>query len=207
MSASATRQGAAAICPDHFIKWLEGCAKEAGRRTSRSVRVPRIVRPVPALDPVGLSGRTSGIVDDRGRRRGRQPVGRCQLGRAADRGRRAARWTVWRCASEIFRRHSPWRTPDGRLRRGPIFSHPWSGGLSRIGKDDDVVLVGTGLTMVDVVLDLHSRGHRGRITAVSARPGAKTVIVCSDRSVRWFMIASISGASWAWPPGRLPPRN
>lgn len=48
-------------------------------------------------------------------------------------------------------------------------ANPWSGGLSRIGPDDSVVLLGTGLTMVDVVLDLQAKGHRGTVTAVSRR--------------------------------------
>lgn len=40
-------------------------------------------------------------------------------------------------------------------------------GLGEIGSDDAVVIVGSGLSMVDVVLGLQARGHRGRITVVS----------------------------------------
>lgn len=39
--------------------------------------------------------------------------------------------------------------------------------LARIRIDDDIVVVGSGLSMVDVVLGLDAREHRGRITAVS----------------------------------------
>ena len=61
------------------------------------------------------------------------------------------------------------RPQTGDSGEAHYIANPWSGGLAHIGKDDSVVLVGTGLTMVDVVLDLHSRGHRGKITAISRR--------------------------------------
>lgn len=49
-------------------------------------------------------------------------------------------------------------------------ANPWEvGALDRIGPTEPVVLVGTGLTMVDVVLDLRSRGHRGLLTGLSRR--------------------------------------
>ncbi|MFG1921332.1 FAD/NAD(P)-binding protein [Cryptosporangium sp. NPDC048952] len=55
--------------------------------------------------------------------------------------------------------HPPARTSD---------IDPWtSGALDRIGRYDDVVLLGTGLTAVDVVVTLAGRGHLGRITAIS----------------------------------------
>ncbi|WP_162409164.1 FAD/NAD(P)-binding protein [Acuticoccus sediminis] len=45
----------------------------------------------------------------------------------------------------------------------------WTDDAASIGRDDRVLLVGTGLTMVDRVLTLVGRGHRGPITAVSRR--------------------------------------
>jgi uncharacterized NAD(P)/FAD-binding protein YdhS len=49
-------------------------------------------------------------------------------------------------------------------------SNPWSTETyDRIGPDDSVVILGTGLSMVDVVQELRSRNHRGAITAVSRR--------------------------------------
>ncbi|KII98718.1 FAD-binding protein [Xanthomonas phaseoli pv. phaseoli] len=47
---------------------------------------------------------------------------------------------------------------------------PWQGdALARLSPDDDVLIVGAGLTMVDVALTLHTRGHRGRLLAISRR--------------------------------------
>ena len=51
-----------------------------------------------------------------------------------------------------------------------IVADPWApGALDRIEADDDVVIVGTGLTMVDVMLWLDARGWRGRAVALSRR--------------------------------------
>jgi uncharacterized NAD(P)/FAD-binding protein YdhS len=51
-----------------------------------------------------------------------------------------------------------------------IITDPWAlTALERIGPDDEVIIVGTGLTMVDMVLWLDATGRRGRITALSRR--------------------------------------
>lgn len=56
-----------------------------------------------------------------------------------------------------------------RLARDPRYvASPWQPGeLDRIGRDARVLIVGTGLTMVDIVSTLSRRGHRGGIVAVS----------------------------------------
>jgi len=47
---------------------------------------------------------------------------------------------------------------------------PWQpGALEALNEDDPVLIVGTGLTMVDVAVSLARSGHRGPITAISRR--------------------------------------
>ncbi len=53
---------------------------------------------------------------------------------------------------------------------GRVISDPWaSGALEGIGPDDAVLIVGTGLTMVDMIQLLVARGWLGRATALSRR--------------------------------------
>jgi len=55
--------------------------------------------------------------------------------------------------------------------RGSIYAaDPWQPGLiASIGADEDLLLLGTGLTAIDVALSLEAAGWRGRITALSRR--------------------------------------
>jgi uncharacterized NAD(P)/FAD-binding protein YdhS len=47
---------------------------------------------------------------------------------------------------------------------------PWANNrLATLNPDEPVMLLGTGLTAVDVIISLHEQGHRGPITAVSRR--------------------------------------
>ncbi len=46
--------------------------------------------------------------------------------------------------------------------------NPWTPGvLEKIGSTDDVLIIGTGLTMVDYVVSLKKRGHTGKVYALS----------------------------------------
>jgi uncharacterized NAD(P)/FAD-binding protein YdhS len=54
--------------------------------------------------------------------------------------------------------------------KGRVVGDPWaSGALDRIADEDVVIIVGTGLTMVDMVQWLVARGWQGRATALSRR--------------------------------------
>lgn len=59
---------------------------------------------------------------------------------------------------------------SGRLLQdaAPFVPDPWqAGALAQVAADEDVVLIGTGLTAVDIWLSLRAQGHKGRISAVS----------------------------------------
>jgi uncharacterized NAD(P)/FAD-binding protein YdhS len=59
---------------------------------------------------------------------------------------------------------------EGERDRGGIIHDPWQCGvLERIGPTDDVLIIGTGLTMVDVLLSLNAQKWRGHATALSRR--------------------------------------
>lgn len=53
---------------------------------------------------------------------------------------------------------------------GLVVRDPWSPlALANLDPDDDVLLVGTGLTMIDIASKLREAGHRGTVHAVSRR--------------------------------------
>lgn len=69
--------------------------------------------------------------------------------------------------------HAPPAVPASlrSLRSHPrFFPDPWSKDLlPSLAPDDRILIVGTGLTMADVVASLERNGHRGHIVAVSRR--------------------------------------
>ena len=64
----------------------------------------------------------------------------------------------------------PCHVDDGVLICPALIADPWAvGGFDQIAPSDKVLLIGTGLTMADVVASLVQRGHCGPITAISRR--------------------------------------
>ena len=60
--------------------------------------------------------------------------------------------------------------PNEICRSDRYIGNPWDAdSISTIDTDDRVLLIGTGLTMVDTVIALHRQGHRRPVAAVSRR--------------------------------------
>lgn len=60
------------------------------------------------------------------------------------------------------------KTAGGRSRR--VITDPWAlTALERIGPEDEVIIVGSGLTMVDMALWLDAKDRKGRIKVLSRR--------------------------------------
>ena len=66
--------------------------------------------------------------------------------------------------------HDPPGVPADGLPEDRYRGDPWAPGVTEgLGPDDTVLLIGTGLTMVDVALKLETEGFGGRIVALSRR--------------------------------------
>ncbi len=66
--------------------------------------------------------------------------------------------------------HIPRPIDPAILPPGSFVAEPWRGDVADgLGPDDTVLIVGSGLTMIDIVLLLEARGFRGRMVALSRR--------------------------------------
>jgi uncharacterized NAD(P)/FAD-binding protein YdhS len=63
--------------------------------------------------------------------------------------------------------HLPSSLPFKAKASQRVIFNPWAPGLDGVSADATVLLVGSGLTMVDTVLSLRAQGHRGSLYAVS----------------------------------------
>lgn len=63
---------------------------------------------------------------------------------------------------------APWRHVDSGVPRRYVVHDPWDpGALEGLDAEASVVVVGSGLTSIDVITGLRQRGHRGSIVLVS----------------------------------------
>lgn len=110
--------------------------------------------------------------------------------------------------------------PDHRYLHHPGYhADPWAPGtLTTIAPDEPVVLIGAGLTAVDMLLALHAQGHRGLVQVVARRghwpaahgpanapaypdfypelAGAATVAGTLRRLRRHMALAATQGIDW-----------
>ena len=66
--------------------------------------------------------------------------------------------------------HSPIANPLARWAPAPqrmLSGYDWHTITTKITANDDIIIIGSGLTMVDTIVALQNHGHRGKITAFS----------------------------------------
>jgi uncharacterized NAD(P)/FAD-binding protein YdhS len=152
--------------PDHFVRWL--AAREGGEAATF---VPRNLYGAYLTDCLSV---------ERGREPGRLTLcegAACDVVATGD-GRQAV---VLADGSRIvgdavvlatgnLPPHPPAGIEPDRLPEGVYLADPWrSDPAAGLGRDDTVVLVGTGLTAVDVALELDDAGFAGQVLALSRR--------------------------------------
>jgi len=158
LNVRANRMSAVEGRPDDFVRWLEAHHPDradpegfAPRRLYGRYLMERLAQ-VEAAYP-GRIERVTGeaaVIED--------TMVRLSDGRIAE------------ADAVVLATGNPAPRTTGADHAGRVLSDPWAAGaLDRIGDDDDVIIVGSGLTMVDMVLGLEARGWRGRAVAVSRR--------------------------------------
>jgi uncharacterized NAD(P)/FAD-binding protein YdhS len=158
--------------PDHFVRWLDDCTEAGSDLQSRHAFASRgtygrYLRAT--LDAARLRAAPERSVVEVGAEVIRLNVGGRSIELSTADGGRFDVDCAALCIGNLppaLPAHAGAMPED--LSR--YVANPWgTDALGGIGTNESVVLVGTGLTMVDVVLDLRSRGHRGRLTALSRR--------------------------------------
>lgn len=188
LNVPASRMSAFADDPDHFARWLPS-------RAETSVYTPRSFVPRKIYGDYLNELLWQALNDKSG------PVTtRLEQAKVSNVTRAVKGWqvatadgrTMFATQAVIATGNEP---PRSLPLHGPVASHqllndPWDEtAKARIGDDADVVLVGSGLTAIDVALELLGRGHKGRILMLS-RHGLLPRVHSS---------AMLSG-SWLFPP-------
>jgi uncharacterized NAD(P)/FAD-binding protein YdhS len=157
LNVRAGRMSARADDPDHFVRWL---SRHYPHLASPETFAPRriyglYVQATLAEAEARFPGRIRRIVGE--------AVSVDDTTVVLDDGAR-----IQADAIVLATGNPPPRTADDSA--GQTITDPWAPGeLDRIGPTDDIVIVGTGLTMIDVILALDARGWTGRAAAISRR--------------------------------------
>lgn len=158
LNVRAGRMGAVEGDPAGFVRWLQTARPELADPEAFLPRAlyGRYVRERLEAVEARFPGRISRVVGDAVAIDGRAV--RLADGRTLD-----GRAVVIATGNPPPRRPA---APHGTRR----IADPWTeGALDSVGTDHDVLILGSGLTMVDVVLALAGRGWRGRAAALSRR--------------------------------------
>lgn len=159
LNVRSNRMGAVEGRPDDFVRWLEA---RHPRHADPEGFAPRRLYGLSLRDRLAtVEAAHPGLID---RVTGEAAVLEGSTVRLSD-GRRIEAGAV------ILTTGNPAPvTAEASGGNGRVIGDPWApAALDRIGADEDVVIIGTGLTMVDMMLWLQARGWGGRATALSRR--------------------------------------
>lgn len=152
--------------PGHFARWLEArgvadAAKSFASRVTYGVYLREMLDAALATSSGRLTVRYGEITDA-------VESGRGVALKLADGGAIDADAAV--LAVGNLPPHDPPGLSDGALPDDLYKGDPWAGDVADgLTTDDTVLVIGTGLTMIDVALMLEARGFEGRIVALSRR--------------------------------------
>jgi uncharacterized NAD(P)/FAD-binding protein YdhS len=155
--------------PDHFLRWLRLCAGDGtdqrgfASRQTFGAYLQSLLRA--SVEKEGGSGRLTIVPDEAV---GLQPK---------DRGYRLALGLGYELtvdhvvlATGHLPPHDPSTLHPSLRGSGVYIGDPWrDDAFDTIRANDNVLLLGTGLTAIDMIMRLGTRGHRGCITALSRR--------------------------------------
>ena len=165
LNVRASRMSALPDDPDHFVRWLIG----RGVANAPTAFIPRVMygeylRELLEEAVANSGGQlelVGGTVEDL------QWDGQAQVRLAGGRSIDADAAVL---AVGNLPPHTPPGIDDEALAEDSYVADPWSPKVSEDLRDEDTVLIlGTGLTMVDIALLLDRKGFRGRIVAMSRR--------------------------------------
>lgn len=151
--------------PTHFLKWAQ--ARDAGVHTGSFV--PRgvygqylreLLDQAKATHPGLIETRADSATAVR-----TQPGGRVLVSTASGQPIIADRVAL--CVGNSPSPDVPMLEPAARAHAGYV-ANPWApGAIASILPDEPVLIVGTGLSMMDVAMQLHAQRHAGRVYALS----------------------------------------
>ncbi len=155
--------------PGHFVEWLQtnhtpACEQEFCSRETYGHYIQELVTTIISHSPI--NGIRVTVHHTAATAATLAPDGKSAVLELANGTRLSSDYVV--LALGNFPPLPPTRPADGYSNHPGFHGNPWAqGALRSIGLDDSVLLIGSGLTAVDVLLGLRADGHRAPITVVS----------------------------------------